>query len=719
MTSVTGDRRKTSAAPSVESAEAFDYITGSALVRLNDGEKVRQWIGRVLAHQYGIHPADMESDFAISVVDEATGRTSRRRASIAVFEEGKPHEAGNIRRVVVTKPRPKAARASSRSRTGAESKERVDEVAALMRAAGPQCTYGLWADGQDIHFIHRVTSSSQATYLPVPSWPRSDAPGAVSSPDIARPGEATMLGFAFRRCFGYLHANEGLSRDAAFWQFLYVLFAKAHDERLVRDQRRAARFSIGANGPAEEEPGLSGVAARIGELFEEAKAFHADQGLFGDQDRLTLGEGALAFIVSELAACSILSSSPDALGAAYQELAGDCLRGDHGQFFTPSSAVRLMVEILDPAENETVLDPSCGTGGFLSESLLYALHKWEASEDTEVLTAREQTRLEISSRLRLREYARDRVFGADIDPALARAAAVGVMLLSDVAGNTFQMDSLGFPWEGSLPGVERARQHLHRIGPGTVDVLLTNPPYGADIPVTGPVLDLFREDRAEPTREKPSVAYTWTRSKDGRLRRGMPASSVAPERLFVQKAIEWVRPGGRIGMVLPNGMLSNPGPDDEAVRQHILSECWLMASIELPVEAFIVGAGVNVLTTLLFLRKKTDAEKAEELANGPVDYPLFMAVAEKVGHDRRGNPLFVRDARGDVVVREYEEAEDIVVSDVTVRRAHTLRTRILDDDLMSLRERPGGHDRPSVITEYLKFVHLHAGELPWNTPPRQ
>ncbi|MFJ2578450.1 class I SAM-dependent DNA methyltransferase [Kitasatospora aureofaciens] len=699
--------------------EIFDYITGSKVVRLTEAEKVRQRIARALVHQYGIHPDDMEADFSISVMNEETGRRSRRRASIAIFEHEKPHELQYIRRIVVTKARPNDSRTVSKVRTYARAKEQVDEVAALMQAAGPECQYGLWTDDKDLYFIYRDSSSPfEDEYRPLLNWPRGDATafdarGNASSLAIMRRADETMLRFAFRRCHNYIHGNEGLPKDAAFWQFLYVLFAKLYDERLVREEKQATRFYIDSDdiaAAAEEEGGSPRVAARVRELFQEVKDFYADQKLFDEYDRLTLGDGALTFITRQLATYSIHDTSLDALGTAYQELVGDNLRGDRGQYFTPNSAVRLMVEILDPQEGETVFDPCCGTGGFLRESLLHLLHKW-MPKDEKSLSMQERARLETALRARLGRNTEDRLFGADFDPFLTRAAAFGVMMLADIAGKTFQMDSLGFPRSGTLPGVPLAKKHLDRIGPGMVDVLLTNPPFGSDIPVTGPILDLFRKDQSNA--EKPSIAYSWSRDKDGLLKRGKPATSVAPEKLFVQKAVEWVRPGGRIGIVLPNGILSNPGPDDEAVRQYILDECWVMASVELPVETFIVGAGVNILTTLLFLRKKTEQEKFEERVHGAVDYPVFMAVAEKAGHDRRGNPLYVRDARGDLVVREYEETDEIVVHGVAIPRTLKRRALLRDDDLMSLRDRPDHHDLPSVITEYRAFVERYEDEFPW------
>ncbi|MFD6287155.1 restriction endonuclease subunit M [Streptomyces sp. NPDC060205] len=715
-----GEADKPSEPRKLQDDEVFDYITGDKVVKLTETEKVRQRIARALVHQYGIDPRDMQADFSIPVVNEESGRKTRRRASIAIFEHGQPHELQYVRRIVVTKPRPKDSRTVSKIRTYAHAKEQIDEVGALMKATGSECKYGMWTDDKDLYFILRDTESSlfEDEYRPLLNWPRGDATafdaqGNASSLGTMRRADETMLRFAFRRCHNYIHGNEGLPKDAAFWQFLYVLFAKLYDERLVREGE-PTRFFVGIEDVAaalESEEGSPDVAKRIKALFEEVKDFYAGQELFNEYDRLTLTDGALTFITRQLATYSIHDTSLDALGTAYQELVGDNLRGDRGQYFTPPGAVRLMVEILDPQEGQTVFDPCCGTGGFLRESLLHVLHSKWMPEDEQSLSVQERARLETARRKDLGEHAQDRIFGADFDPFLTRAAAFGVMMLTDIAGNTFQMDSLGFPWMGNLPGVKFAKKHGKRIYPGQVDILLTNPPFGTDIPVSGPVLDLFRKDEYDG--EKRSIAYSWSRKEDGTLKRGKPAVSVAPERLFVQKAVEWVRPSGRIGIVLPNGILSNPGPDDEAVRQYILDECWVMASIELPVEIFVVGAGVNILTTLLFLQKKTEREKDEERLHGDADYPVFMAVAEKVGHDRRGNDLYVRDARGDYVVREHEETDEIVVHGVAIPRQIKRRVLIRDNDLMSLRERPPYHDRPSVITEYRAFVEKHADELPW------
>ncbi|GCB46466.1 N-6 DNA methylase [Streptomyces sp. NL15-2K] len=724
-------QEETSGPRKLQDDEIFDYISGDKVVKHTPMEEVRQRIARALVHQYGIDPRDMRADFPLQVENRKTGRKSRKRASIVIFKHGSIEPDAeprpeDIRRIVVIKPPRNDSRTVSKIRTFARAKEQVDEVADLMHAAGPQCEYGMWTDDKDLYFIHRKRHRFEDEYLPLANWPRGDASlfdpkGNISSLGIMKSADETMLKFAFRRCHDFIHGNEGLPKDAAFWQFLYVLFAKLHDEELVREQGRDPRFYIDHTelaALAESDEGSKAVADRVRDLFKEVKEAHADENQFTEYDRLTLNDAALTFITGELSTYRLHGTSLDALGAAYQELVGENLRGDRGQYFTPNVATRFMVELLDPQRDETVLDPCCGTGGFLRETLLHVLHRDGLPDFGRGLSVQEKAELETAYRPKLAKYARERVFGLDFDPFLTRAASFGVMMMTKAKGNTFQVDSLRFPYAGTdKPGFGPAKEHEDRIGIGKVHVLITNPPFGTDIPVTGPTLDLFRVDEYSRVKDA-SIAYDWSKDKekgDGSLKRGKPASSVPPERLFVQKCVEWVRPGGRIGIVLPNGILSNPGPDDEAVRRYILDECWVMASVELPVEPFVFGAGVNILTTMLFLRKKTKAEKEEEREYGPTDYPVFMSVVEKVGHDRRGNRLYVRDARGEYEWREYLENDDIWVGDVVVPRKIKRRKRILDNDLLALRDRPEKdvEVRANVIDAYHEFLKKHGHELPW------
>jgi type I restriction enzyme M protein len=647
--------------------EAIDFITGQP-VKLKGNEEVRQQVARALYGEYGIRVQDMERDFRIDV--EVDGRKARKRADIAVFEPETEHTMANLRRVVICKPEPKNGRSVTKLRTYTQAEKDLAELKTLLGTeVTPQVHYGMWTNGVDFFFLEKETNRWSATFEPRASWPLADEsiqPDTVVSVGKLRRGEAGMLKTAFRRCHNYIHGNEGMPKDAAFWQFLYLLFAKMYDERESLRARRPPQFYVLPNEPFDDA-GRRAIRRRTEALFAEVKKAYE---LFEPRDELTLSDRALAFIVGELASYNLTGTDADVKGIAYQELVGDNLRGDRGQYFTPPAAVKLMVDILDPHEDEVVLDPACGTGGFLRETLRHLLEKWRAEEHTTGFPdTREQL---IEHQDKLQEYAREKLFGADFDPFLVRTSAMSVMMLTGKPGNIYYMDSLAFP-HGHLAGREEA---IARIPLGkTVDVLMTNPPFGTDIKIEDPAtLDMYRN----------GVARAWSRSKEtGKLVAGEnPVSAMAPEQLFIQRAVQWVKPGGRIGIVLPNGILSNPGPTDEAIRTWILENCWVLASVELPVETFIHEAGVNILTSLLFLKKKTDEEiRAAAIAGRQPDYPVFMAVAEKVGIDRRGNPVYKRRPDGDIILELQEEKQIIEVRGQERSVVVTRRVKAIDNDL--------------------------------------
>jgi type I restriction enzyme M protein len=169
--------------------------------------------------------------------------------------------------------------------------------------------------------------------------------------------------------------------------------------------------------------------------------------------------------------------------------------------------------------------------------------------------------------------------------------------------------------------------------------------------------------------------------------------AVSPEVLFIERCVQWLRPGGRMGIVLPDGILGNPG--DEYIRYWILRHCWVLASIDLPVESFIVEANVNILTSLLFLKKKPTQEIQAGDLGKKQDYPVFMAVAEKVGFDRRGNVLYKRRPDGEEILVDKSHEEKVRIGGrLEVRTLHR-KERILDDDL------------PDIAAAYAEFRARH------------
>jgi type I restriction enzyme M protein len=196
---------------------------------------------------------------------------------------------------------------------------------------------------------------------------------------------------------------------------------------------------------------------------------------------------------------------------------------------------------------------------------------------------------------------------------------MNMVMAGDGHGHLYHIDSLEFP-RGYLEDVKRANQEIEL---GSIDVVMTNPPFGSDIPITDPnILQQF------------DLAHIWERRDEGNFdRTGRLHGSVSPEILFIERCVQWLKPGGRMGIVLPDGILGNPAA--EYIRWWILRHTWVLASVDLPVEVFIVEANVNILTSVLFLKKKSHEEILAEDIGGRKEYPVFRAVAEKVGFDRR------------------------------------------------------------------------------------
>lgn len=658
---------------SLEQGKILDYITGNP-IKDSAREQVRQRIARALFHEYGISVEDMARNFKMTV----EGR--RKTIDIAIFAAGEDHSVENLRRIVVCDKEPKVgSKGAYKMRDHEQAKKEFGLLHAAMTEA-EHCRYGLWTNGLDFFFFEKQVTRFDVKFKPLGDWPMADeslGSRTVASNAQLRRADRDMLLTAFRRCHNYIHGNEGMPKDAAFWQFLYLIFAKLHDERRPKD--KAPRFWAGMfekqiNGKKQlvdeqfDPEGQKAIRARITELVEEVAAKYKDTVFRDHPPRITLSDRALAFIVGELAKYDLGRTAVDAKGAAYQELVKHNIRGDRGQYFTPRGPVELMVAMLDPKGHERLMDPACGTGGFLVSALKHidrSLH-----DEEEVPCGEESTDEFLSIQDRLIHYVENNLFGADFDPFLVRAAQMNILMASNGQARMFYMNSLEFP-EGHLPGVEAARQSAALE---SMDVVMTNPPFGSKIPVTSP--NILRNYQ---------LARVWQPTDNGEyLDTGKVQNSVAPEVLFIERCLKWLKPGGRMGIVLPDGILGNPG--DEYIRWWILRHCWVLASIDLPVEVFIVEANVNILTSLLFLKKKTQQEmKAEDLGT-MTDYPVFMAVAEKVGFDRRGNTLYKRGPDGEDLVEEVEHRERIRIGGRSVIRVLRRKDKSVDDDLPRIAE---------------------------------
>ena len=317
---------------------------------------------------------------------------------------------------------------------------------------------------------------------------------------------------------------------------------------------------------------------------------------------------------------------------------------------------------MNPDVNTRVLDPACGSGGFLVMVLDHVRKQitknlYPEASDV-ILEARSNDAAIVE---KVREYAERMIFGFDFDPDLRKAARMNMVMAGDGHANIFNVNSLDYP-DGSLRDVARINEAVKKsiqqagdsdfdpeysndIALGKFDMIFTNPPFGSKVAVA------------------PSIAEKYT------------IGGTAPEVLFIEQCYRFLKPGGKMAVVLPDGILGNPNM--ESVRAWILERFIILASVDLPVETFLPQVGVQ--TSLLFLRKKTKIEKLRGVADE--DYHVFMAIAEAVGKDRRGNPIYVRDEEGsELLFNEIHERVTYSISGELIAKSRRVRVKHIDDD---------------------------------------
>jgi type I restriction enzyme M protein len=364
---------------------------------------------------------------------------------------------------------------------------------------------------------------------------------------------------------------------------------------------------------------------------------------------------------------TLLDSDVDVKGRAYEEIVGPNLRGDRGEFFTPRNICRMAVQMLDPAEKQLLLDPACGTGGFLITAMNHVISKIEREERKKWKDNLNGAREAIRSRVA--KYAEKFIVGIDFNPELVRASKMNMVMNNDGAGGLYQANSLENPAGWRDEGL-RARKLI-----GRVDLIFTNPPFGSNIQIDDPgILEQY------------DLGHIWGYDEDtDRWTQGSALrKSQTPEILFIERCVRFLKPGtGRAAIVLPDGILGSPGLG--YVREWILQSTRLLASVDLHPDTF--QPFVSIQTSVLILQRKTQEQINMEMAAGQIsDYDIFMAVANHVGHDKRGEETFVRDAHGNEILDEVEKQVWEFENGTRVVKLHKVQQKILDDNTHQIAE---------------------------------
>jgi type I restriction enzyme M protein len=413
-----------------------------------------------------------------------------------------------------------------------------------------------------------------------------------------KPIEKMALMRIFKKCNHTLWDGGQLNPLEAFDELSKLIFAKISDELAGRKIGEPYDFQIKSN----EEPEVT--FARISAIY--AKGLDRDEEVFKEPIKLTPRK--LVSVVKHLEAVNLNKTDLDSKGVAFESFMQDFFVGKAGQYFTPRQIIEFMVDFIEIDNNSKVLDPACGSSGFL----LHALDKvrTQAGEYWDIGTA--------DHHRHWHDFASNNLYGIELNRSLARVSKMNMIIHDDGHTNVIAQDS--------LESIEVIKANNPKFDFNSFDVVLSNPPFGASV-----------------SSAEKSYVETYELGKNGSKKRANQKTEI----LFIERIWQFLKPDtGIAGIILPDGILTNSSL--QYVRDFILDKFKLLAVVSIPQTAFShYGAGVKC--SVLFVQKwgnKTNLEKQS-------DYPVFMAKAENIGYDATGRSTGKNDLDG--LKAKYQE----------------------------------------------------------------
>ena len=404
---------------------------------------------------------------------------------------------------------------------------------------------------------------------------------------------------AIKKCHQTLWGGGRLSPPTAFGELCKLIFVKISDEQKTRRNGEPYQFQIKTHEPSSK------LSERINALYNEQR--ERDPEVFTDS--IKVDDHVLRTVVSHLEAINLNKTDLDVKGVAFEQFMDGFFKGDFGQYFTPRPIIQFAVKMMKPEKNWNVLDPACGSGGFL----LYALD-YMRSQANEYYPDDQVERYK-----HWHDFAANHLFGIEINDEIARVAKMNMIVHDDGHTNVISFDA--------LESIDKMYDHNHGFKSGRFDLILTNPPFGSDIKIT----------------EKPYLANYELGKKYDKKNREKIRDKQSSEVLFIERIWEFLKPDGKAAIVLPDGILTNSS--SQYVRDFILEKFQLLAVVSLPQFAFAhFGAGVKA--SIIFVRKRKAKEKPKD------DEAIFMAAPELIGYDATGRKT---ESQLNEVIQKYEE----------------------------------------------------------------
>lgn len=583
-------------------------------------EAVRQlWIAR-LTQRYGYPLSRIALEYPITF-----GRDTSKRADIVVFDADRPKVPYLICEV-----------------KQAKFKDGKEQLRSYTHATG--APLALWSNGSQSIIWHRKNPNYfvELPELPTASQTIDDVAGQPWTIDtlIGKETQREREGSKARSLRDLIVdledevlANAGVD---VFEEVFKLIFTKLYDEMACyrgvykhlhfRNQNTAAQLK-----------------AAIQHLFDDAKKKWP--GVFLDDERIRLSPDHLQVCVGSLEEWKLFNSNLDVIDDAFEYLVSKSSKGEKGQYFTPRWVIDMCVRMMNPKEGEAVIDTACGSAGFTVHTMF---HVWRqiikdmGKEDGHLFTMEEKP-------ARCVDYVRDNVFAVDFDEKSVRVSRCLNLIAGDGETNVLHLNTLdwtkweetvrqdewqdtyGSGWRRLRKWRENPRQADYRSF--AFDVLMANPPFAGDIKQSEMLASYELAHKA----------------KTGKLER-----AVGRDLLFVERNLDFLKPGGRMAVVLPQGRFNNSS--DQRLREFIMERCRVLAVVGLHPNTFKPHTGTK--TSVLFVQKWNEDTSAPDYCPKVDDYNIFFATQQVESVDNSGrkvyrkNPdgTFMRDGHGHFIV---------------------------------------------------------------------
>jgi len=564
-----------------------DFISGTPVRATPEEVEAVQVFSRMLVDDYGYPKELIQTRPQWRVKVRPSDKKKEYPVDIAVFSN-KKHTDDNIQIIVECK-----------KKTRKDGKTQLQDYLRFSKAR-----VGVWFNGSERLFLFKYEHDGKIEFRELPNIPRHgervEDIGKFRRKDL-RP--ATNLKSVFKAIRNYLAANAvGTTRDEVFaQQLINLIFCKIYDERFTK-QNDIVTFRAGTNEKYKE------VQKRVVDLFKKVKSQYDDVIEVGDS--IVLDERSLSYVVGELQLYSLQESSRDAVGDAFEIFIGPSLKGGQGQFFTPRNVVKMIIDMVHPTPDQKIMDPACGSGGFLVEALR---HVWiKVQERGEGLGWPEHEIEAEKQKVAIKNFR-----GIDKDSFLSKVAKAYMAILGDGRGGVFCENSLESPsnWHSST---------RNNIQLNEFDVVITNPPFGKKLSID-----------SEDILKRYDLGHKWSYDSGADLfsKEGLQDKQ-PPQILFIERCLDLLKDGGKLGIVLLESIFGMP--KYRYVVDYIQRRTKILAIVTMPEDLFQPHTHAKCCVVI--------CEKVPEPEYDP--HTIFMADVKWCGHDSRGNPTIRKDATG-------------------------------------------------------------------------